>query len=170
MSTVHDDIFYLCKELHDIDNIELPKRWFSLAFNRLLHDNFAPKFMWDALFEYCRRSGDLECYIGEEDFFLSHDKNEMDKVLLSETSVISYLVHDFRFTRNYVLISLSKRWAVRLDQDVIYFLFRVEDKDYIFKLFGGFDNVENMMLNEFDGVKGRAGAVEKYVSALLKNI
>lgn len=170
MSTLHDGINYLCKALHDIDNIELPSGWFSLAFNRMLHDNFAPKFMWDALIKHSLRSGDSECYIGEEDFYLLHDIHEMDIVTLNEISIISYLVHDFRFTRNYVLIPLSGNWVVRLDQDVIYFLFRVDDKDYIFELLGGFDNVENIMLSDFDGVKGRAGTVEKYVSALLKNI
>ncbi|MEP7703567.1 hypothetical protein [Paraglaciecola sp. 25GB23A] len=85
------------------------------------------------------------------------------------TLIYAYLLHNFRFTKDYVLIGLSGNWAIRLDQDVTYFLFYLEDKNYIFDLFGGFDEVEEFMLKEFDGVKGRDGIVEKFVSALLKN-
>ena len=171
MSTPYEDIRLLYKGLLDIDNITLPEQWFSLAFNRMLHDKFAPKYMWEALIQYSSKWPDnSECYIGEENFFMSHDIKEMDRINLSEISIVSYLIHDFRFTKNHVLIGLFGRWAIRLDQDVIYFLFHVDDKDYILELLGGFAEIENIMLEEFDGVKGKAGTVEKYVSALLQNL
>ena len=169
MNKPQDDISRLFIGLHDINHIELPKKWFSLAFNRMLHESFAPNFVWDALIKYSLKwPNESECYIGSEDFFMSHDRIEMDKVSLGQKSIISYLLHDFRFTKDYVLISLSGRWAIRLDQDVIYFLFYLEDRSYIFDLLGGLDQVEKIMLKEFDGVKGRDGIVEKYVSTLLK--
>jgi hypothetical protein len=170
MNNPPDDIARLFIGLHDINHIELPKKWFSLAFNRMLHESFAPNFVWDALIKYCLKWPDeSECYIGAEDFFMSHDRREMDKVSLRLKPIIAYLLHNFRFTKDYVLISLSGNWAIRLDQDVTYFLFYLEDKNYIFDLFGGFDEVEEFMLKEFDGVKGRDGVVEKFVSVLLKN-
>ncbi len=45
----------------------------------------------------------------------------------------------------------------------------MEDSAYISESLGGFSNIENIMLNDFDGVKGQAGIVENYVSALLEN-
>ena len=170
MNTRLDEIRLALKCLQDIDSIKLPEQWFALAFNTMLYRNFAPDFMWGALVDLCNnRSNDLNCYIVEESCFYSINIECMDRVYLSEQSVSEYLLTDFRFTRDHVIFDLSACWAVRRDQDVIYFLFCVEDSAYIFELLGGFSNIENIMLNDFDGIKGRAGIVENYVSALLKN-
>lgn len=171
MNTRLDEIRVALKCLQDIDNIKLPEQWFAIAFNRILYTNFAPEFMWDVLLYFCRKhSNHLKCYIGDESFFYSNDIKSMEIIDLSEQSIAEYLLVDFRFTRNHVLLNSSEFWVVRLDQDVTYFLFHVDSWEYISELLGGLSNIENFMLNDFDGIKGQSGIVENYVSALLQNI
>ncbi len=155
--------------LSNIEKISLPKNWFSLAFNRILHEDFSPKYMWDFLMEYCKKwPSDVQCYVGEEEYYKTHGSTGMDKVNLDSSSILEYLTYDFRFNVNHVVIPLSGSWALRIDQDVIYFIFNSEDRDFILNSLGGVDAVEDIILREFDGVKGRRGIVEKYVSDLLK--
>jgi hypothetical protein len=171
MNTRLDEIRVALKCLQDIDSIKLPEQWFAIAFNRILYTNFAPKFMWDVLLDFCSKySNDFKCYIGDERFFYTNDLEGMDVIDLSEQSIAEYLLADFRFTRNHVILNSSDFWVVRLDQDVTYFLFHVESWEYISELLGGFSNIENSMLNDFDGIKGQSDIVENYVSALLQNI
>lgn len=171
MSNKLDDIRLTLICLQDINQLIIPERWYVIAFNRTLHTGFAPDFMWNVLIKFCcDYSLETNCLIGEEELFLSKKIEDMNRVTLLEGSIVDYLLTEYRFTRNHVLLDPAGCWAVRLDQDVTYFIFRIDSWIRISNLLGGYSFIEQLMLDEFDGQKGNNGIVENFVSNLLINI
>lgn len=168
MISIHDEVLDVLAQLKNIYSMKMPDGWFAIAFNRVLHNNFAPQIMWDVMQKCAFES--LEngtCYIGEEKKLTSVVGGELKKVSLNQSDILLYLFDDFKFTENHVVLSPSSEWFIYLDQDVTYFLFREKMRDCMLEGLGGFDNVEKMILHDFDGIKGRNGPVEIYVSSLL---
>lgn len=163
------DLESLVAGLRNIDSPVLPAGWFAIAFNRNLYEDLAPRQVWDALFACVSENlgGECWCYFGEESKVSNGEISSLDRVSLKREILLPALYADFRYLKDLVVVSPNLDWLVRLDQDVSSFAFRLEFSECIFGRLGGIEAVENRMLCDFDGTKGGASPVERFVSMLL---
>lgn len=141
--------------------------WAAVAFDRNIHDSWAPDFFWDAFLRSVSERGDELISVADKSIVEKENENT-DIVMISpkRAEMVLALMDQERFLRDQVIFGASRAWACLLDQDVTLFSGQADIMVCAINYAGGPIRVEQQMYSDFGVEKGRDTPINGYLARL----
>lgn len=143
--------------------------WVGFAFDRNRHEDLAPDYIWTAWLEVQRIVGGDQPLIAYSGSTLDRNSKTLS-IRPSLDHLRSYWTTDDRFLSDHYFVDPSRRWIVRLDQDVTLFGGERSFVQQVCNVAGGIGFIVEDMIKDFDpGPEDKAG-LRKYINYISKGL